>query len=499
MRLATLIGAEAAAGVIPELEITGLTSDSRAVRQGFLFAALPGERDDGAQYIADAIANGAVAVLTPPLAAANCNVVPQPGARPAQAHILSDANPRRRFAMLAARFFALQPEICIAITGTNGKTSVAEFCRQIWLLLGRRAASIGTLGVLGGGGAGPSLAHVHTTPPPEILYAQLAQLCASGVTHLAMEASSHGLAQYRMDGVRLVAAALTNITRDHLDYHSSEAEYVYAKLRLFGEVMAPGGLAVLNREDPVFSDAEALAWARGHRIISVGGRFGDMRIASCDFQPGGQRLRVFFGGYERDVNLPLIGRFQAMNVLMAAALVIGCGEDPDGVFGVLSELKGVPGRLERVGIGPGGAPVLVDYAHTPDALRAVLLALRPFVKGRLHLLFGCGGDRDSGKRPQMGAVAHDLADRIIVTDDNPRSEDPAAIRAQILAACPGAADAGGRAEAILLALRGLREGDMLLIAGKGHETGQEIAGITHPFDDRLMAALAMRALAGEAS
>ncbi len=491
MRLATLIGKEGAASAIPELEITGLTSDSRAVRPGFLFAALQGTRDDGAVYINDAIANGAVAILTHLPVAANCNFPLQSRG----VHILEDRNPRRLFALLAARFFAEQPAFCVAITGTNGKTSVADFCRQIWLRLGKRAASIGTLGVIGADISKPA-GHVHTTPPPEILYSQLAQLCASGISHVALEASSHGLAQYRLDGVRLMASALTNITRDHLDYHADEADYVYSKLRLFGEVMAPGGLAVLNQEDSVFSDAEALAWARGHRIVSVGGRFGDARISSSELYPGGQRLQIAYAGREWDVNLPLIGRFQAMNALTAAALVIGCGEDADDVFGVLPELAGVPGRLECIGFAPCGAPVLVDYAHTPDALRTVLQTVRPFVQGKLHLVFGCGGERDAGKRPQMGAVAFEFADHVIVTDDNPRSEYPAVIRAQILAACPNAREIGDRAEAIRGALAALRQGDMLLIAGKGHETGQEIAGKIYPFDDRMQAAALINALGG---
>ena len=487
MRLATLIGTADALGAIPEMEITGLSSDSRTVRPGYLFAALPGAHDDGAKYISDALAKGAVAILAP--ANSNCILPSAPGDR---VHLLNDPNPRRRFALLAAQFFANQPPVSVAITGTNGKTSVAEFCRQIWQRLGRRAASIGTLGVSGADIALP-VAYIHTTPPPEILYAQLAALSAAGVTHVALEASSHGLAQYRIDGVRLKAAALTNITRDHMDYHVTQADYVYSKLRLFAEVMAPGGLAVLNREDAAFSDAEALSWARGHRIISVGGRYGDLRIGDTDLRADGQRLRIFFGEREWQVELPLIGRFQAMNVLAAAALVIGCGEDAGDVFGALGELAGVPGRLQRIGFAASGAPVLVDYAHTPDALRTVLLTVRPFVSGRLHVVFGCGGDRDRGKRAQMGAVACELADQVIITDDNPRSENAAFIRGEILAACPKAAEIGDRAQAIRAAVGGLRAGDMLIVAGKGHETGQEIAGTTHPFDDAVEVA---RALAG---
>ncbi len=466
----------------PTLEITGLTADSRDVRPGFLFAALPGVRDDGASYIADALERGAVAILVTPQIAAKCGRSAQGG----KVQLLTDNNPRRQYAQLVSRYYGAQPETIIAVTGTNGKTSVADFCRQIWERLGRRAASIGTLGVIGknlgemtiGGG------HVHTTPPPEILYPVLTRLHDSGVSHVAIEASSHGLAQYRLDGVRVGAAALTNITRDHMDYHDSESSYRYAKLRLFGEVLAPGGVAVLNREDASYSEAEALSWARGHRIISVGGRFGDLRIVSADTHSRGQRLRIAYEAREWEVELPLIGRFQAMNVLVASALVIGCGEDPDDVFGALPELVGAPGRLEVAGELPNGASVLVDYAHTPEALRTVLEAVRPFCKGRLHLVFGCGGDRDRGKRPLMGAVARELADQVTVTDDNPRTEDAAAIRAAILSACSGATEIADRAAAIRFAVANLSSDDMLIVAGKGHEQGQEIAGVIIPFNDR---------------
>lgn len=482
MRLADLIGSAMPVISDPMLEITGLTADSRDVRPGFLFAALPGVRDDGASYIADALERGAVAILVAPQIAAKCG---RAGAG-AKIQLLTDINPRRQYAQLVARYYGAQPETIIAVTGTNGKTSVADFCRQIWGRLGRRAASIGTLGVIGknlddlniGGG------HVHTTPPPEILYPALVRLNDAGITHVAIEASSHGLAQYRLDGARLGAAALTNITRDHMDYHDSEDDYRYAKLRLFGEVLAPGGVAVLNREDASYSEAEALSWARGHRIISVGGRYGDLRIVSADPHVRGQRLRIAYGAREWEVDLPLIGRFQAMNVLVASALVIGCGEDPDDVFGALPELVGAPGRLEVAGEMPGGASVLVDYAHTPEALRTVLEAVRPFCKGRLHLLFGCGGDRDRGKRPLMGAIARELADQVTITDDNPRMEDPAAIRAAILSACQGATEIADRAAAIRFAVANLLSGDMLIVAGKGHESGQEIAGVISPFNDR---------------
>ncbi|MSP43747.1 MAG: UDP-N-acetylmuramoyl-L-alanyl-D-glutamate--2,6-diaminopimelate ligase [Alphaproteobacteria bacterium] len=482
MRLVDLIGSALEGAPDPALEITGLTSDSRAVKQGFLFAALPGVHQDGAHYIKDALERGAAVILATPAIAAKC----AREGHGAGAKLLTDINPRRQFASLTARYYGAQPETIIAVTGTNGKTSVADFCRQIWTRLARRAASIGTLGIQGAGadetqgGAG----HVHTTPPPEILYPALARLNEAGVTHVAIEASSHGLAQYRLDGVRLAAAALTNITRDHMDYHDNLAGYVYAKLRLFGEVLPPGGVAVLNREDASYSEAEALSWARGHRIISVGGRYGDLRIVHTEPHARGQRLRIAYEMREWEVELPLLGRFQALNALTAVGLVIGCGEDPDDVFGALPELHGAPGRLEVAGETPDGASILVDYAHTPEALRTVLEALRPFCKGRLHLLFGCGGDRDRGKRPLMGAVARELADLVVITDDNPRSEEPAAIRAAILAACSGATEIADRARAIRFAVANLLPGDMLVVAGKGHESGQEIAGVITPFDDR---------------
>lgn len=481
MRLAELLGSVSPENTDPMLEITGLTADSRDVQPGFLFAAFSGTQSDGAQYIPEACRKGARMVLLSPAAAAKCRRECAVSA----ALLLTDPNPRRRYAELAARFYGAQPEHIAAVTGTNGKTSVAEFCRQIWTQLGRRSASIGTLGVRGNHpGAGfEGGGHVHTTPPPEILHAALARLAHTGVTHVALEASSHGLAQYRLDGVRVAAAALTNITRDHMDYHADAASYMYAKLRLFGEVLRPGGVAVLNREDASYSEAEALSWARGHNIISVGGRYGDVRIAGSDPHAKGQRLRIAYGERQWEVELPLIGRFQAMNALMASALVIGCGEDPDDVMGALPGLQGVPGRLQVAGHAASGATVLVDYAHTPEALRTVLAAVRPFCSGRLHVLFGCGGERDRGKRPLMGAVASELADHVIVTDDNPRSEDPASIRASVLAACPGAAEIPGRAEAIRAGMEGLAGNDMLILAGKGHETGQEIAGTVYPFDD----------------
>lgn len=486
MRLAELTSADRARTDQGDIDIAGIATDSRAVQPGYLFAALSGSKTDGTQFLEDALSRGAAALLVSPNVMRNCPLL---SANP-QVAVIVDSNPRRRLARIAARFYGPQPEIAVAVTGTNGKTSIVDFTRQIWLALGRKAASIGTLGVLGVLGDCQMAAetYVHTTPPPEILYRQLAALAAQGVTHVAVEASSHGLAQYRLDGMQLRAAALTNIARDHLDYHADERAYIYAKLRLFGEVLAPGGAAVLSREAEAFSEAESLSWARGQRIVSVGGRFGDLRLLSCDVAGDQQHLQIGLGTREWEIDLALPGRFQAMNALMAAALVISCGEDPEDVFGVLPKLVAVPGRLELVGKTSPGAPVFVDYAHTPDALRAVLETVRPHCRGRLHLVFGCGGDRDQGKRPMMGAVAQQLADEIYVTDDNPRSELPETIRAAICAQCPSAQDIDDRRAAIARAIAATRADDLLVIAGKGHETGQQFADRTEPFDDRLVAA-----------
>ena len=483
MRLAELTSADRARAFQGDIDITGIATDSRAVKPGYLFAALSGSKTDGAQYIEDALSRGAAALLVSPKVMRNCPLLSDNS----RVAVIVDSNPRRRLARIAARFYGPQPEIAVAVTGTNGKTSIVDFTRQIWLALGRKAASIGTLGVLGDCRIAAET-YVHTTPPPEILYSQLAALATQGVTHVAVEASSHGLAQYRLDGMQLRAAALTNIARDHLDYHADERAYMYAKLRLFGEVLAPGGAAVLSREAEVFSEAESLSWARGQQIVSVGGRFGDLRLLSCEVAGERQHLRIGLGTREWEIDLALPGRFQAMNALMAAALVISCGEDPEDVFGVLPALVAVPGRLELVGKTSLGAPVFVDYAHTPDALRAVLETVRPHCRGRLRLVFGCGGDRDRGKRPMMGAVAQQLADEIYVTDDNPRSEQPETIRAAICAQCPSARDLDDRRGAIALAISEMGADDLLVIAGKGHETGQQFSDRTEPFDDRLVAA-----------
>lgn len=405
-------------------------------------------------------------------------------ARAANLPLIKDENPRRRFAIMAARFFQRQPQAIVAVTGTNGKTSVVSFARQIWTALGHPAASIGTLGVAApgfDGGAGL------TTPDPADLHRMLADLADAGIDHLAIEASSHGLQQSRTDGVRLAAAAFTNLTRDHLDYHGDEEHYFRAKARLFEELLPAEGTAVLNVDSPTFERLAAIARRRGQKIISFGSfdadRACDIALVSARPSNFGQHLTVAVDGRHLEVDIALVGDFQVSNLLCALALVIACGADAETALATLSKVHGVPGRLQRVAGHDNGVAIFVDYAHTPDALAAALAALRPTCAGRLHVIFGCGGDRDRGKRPEMGAIAARGADRVIVTDDNPRGEDPAAIRAAILAACPGAREIADRGDAINAAISDLQVGDTLLIAGKGHETGQIIGMRTIPFDD----------------
>ena len=456
------------------VEILGLASDSRAVRPGYLFAALPGTNLDGRRFIPDALQRGAVAILAEP-----ATEIGRAGVA-----FVADANPRRRLSRMAARFYGRQPRAVAAVTGTSGKTSVASFARQIWQGMGMKAASLGTLGLIADGFApGPGL----TTPDPVALHKDLAELAAAGVERLALEASSHGLDQFRLDGVELKVAGFTNLGRDHLDYHPSLAAYYAAKRRLFAEVMAPGGVAVLNADVPEYADLAEVARARRHRVIGYGARGETLRLEEIQARASGLELRFAFEGKRHAASLPLIGAFQAHNVLCALGLVIGAGDDADKAVAALTHIKGVPGRMERVARLANGATVFVDYAHKPEALAALLGALRPLAAGKLVLVFGCGGDRDKGKRPEMGAIAARGADRVFVTDDNPRHEDPAAIRRAILAACPGAEEIGDRAAAIETAFGSLGAGDVLAIAGKGHEQGQIFFDRTLPFDDAAVA------------
>ncbi len=471
MLLSSLLGPEI---VAPDgfggVEITGLTADSRNVDPGFLFAALSGAKTDGARFVADAVAAGAAAILAPLSAQ-----VPPTGTVP----VLRAAEPRLALAKIAARFHGTQPKVAVAVTGTSGKTSVAEFTRQIFAAAGHQAASLGTIGLVKPGGA---VYGALTTPDPITLHATLAALAEEGVTHLAFEASSHGLDQHRLDGVRLRAAAFTNFGRDHLDYHPNEDAYIKAKLRLFGELLEPGQTAVVNIDDA--RGADVLAVARDHELttltVGVNGEF--LRLESVRPDGFAQAMRVRHGDSAYDLRLPLLGLYQASNALVAAGLALAAGEDADRVLPALERLQGVKGRLDIVGQARGGLAV-VDYAHKPEALAAVLEALRPLATGKLICVFGCGGDRDRGKRPIMGGVAAKRADVVIVTDDNPRSERPEAIRAEILAGAPGAREIGDRARAIATAVAMLEAGDVVVVAGKGHETGQIVGKSVFPFSD----------------
>ncbi len=465
-----------------ELEVTAVTADSRQVAPGVLFAALPGSRADGCEFIAEAVARGAPAILAPVGTEWPANVPARP--------LLADPEPRRRLAELARIFAGPQPEIVVAVTGTNGKTSTVEFLRQIWRGGGHRAASLGTLGVIAPCfPPGPGL----TTPDPVTLAATLAALARAGVDHAAMEASSHGLDQFRLDGVRLAAAGFTNLTRDHLDYHVTLDAYRAAKLRLFSELLPDGSPAAVSAdmEPETIAAIRALAARRRLDLRTVGEAGEAIRLLEARPLPDGQALEIEAEGRRRSVHLPLPGRFQADNALLAAALAMALGQ-ADAIER-LEGLRGVRGRMELAARLPNGAAAYVDYAHTPDALDRLLRALRPHTAGLLHVVFGAGGDRDPGKRPMMGVAAARHADVAIVTDDNPRGENPAAIRAAVLAACPGGREIGDRAEAIAAALNELGPGDVLVVAGKGHEQGQTIGGRVIPFDDVGV----VRALVGE--
>jgi UDP-N-acetylmuramoyl-L-alanyl-D-glutamate--2,6-diaminopimelate ligase len=452
-----------------EVAITALTADSRKVTPGALFAALPGTKADGACFIPEAIANGAAALLVAETAAVPPVAVP----------VLRSKDPRRALALLAARFYGVQPEVAVAVTGTNGKTSVVEFTRQLFAALGRSAASLGTIGLVKPDGA---VYGSLTTPDPVALHATFAQLAREGVTHLAFEASSHGLDQRRLDGVRLTAAAFTNLGRDHFDYHSTVEHYFAAKLRLFEALLEPGRPAVINADGPRAPEVIAAARRSGLRVLTVGESGDALKLADLKPDGFGQRLTIRFAGRNHDVRLPLLGAYQAANALVAAGLAIAAGEEPASSLGALETLRGVNGRLDIAGTARGGL-VVVDYAHKPEALEAALAALRPFATGRLICVFGCGGDRDKGKRPIMGRIAVDRADVTIVTDDNPRSEDPSTIRAEILAAAAGAIEIGDRAAAIESAVAMMGKGDVVLVAGKGHETGQIVGATVIPFSD----------------
>jgi UDP-N-acetylmuramoyl-L-alanyl-D-glutamate--2,6-diaminopimelate ligase len=484
MRLGDLFGDDDR--IDPQAEavvVEGLAVDSRIVKPGDLFFALAGHQTDGARFIDSAIGAGAVAVA---------------GDHPPQGMLgvpfVTTPNPRRALSLAAAKFFPEQPATIAAVTGTSGKTSVAAFARQIWQRLGHASASIGTIGLVS---PKRTVYGSLTTPDPIALHRELDEIARDGVTHLAFEASSHGLDQFRLDGVRISAGGFTNLSRDHMDYHPDVAHYLAAKLRLFRELIAPGGAAVISADHDCSLAVIEAARAHGLRIVTVGSR-GDgagegIRLVEATIEGFAQELKLEHRGYPYSVRLPLVGAFQIENALVAAGLAIATGSEVDAVFESLEALVGAKGRLERVGE-RNGAPIFVDYAHKPDALAKALQALRPYAKRKLVVVFGAGGDRDVGKRPLMGAIASENADSVIVTDDNPRSENPAAIRAAILAAAKGAKDIGDRAAAIRAAIDGLEPGDALVIAGKGHETGQIVGDRVLPFSDHdaVAAALASR-------
>lgn len=469
--------------------VAGIGLDSRAISRGEVFAALPGAARHGAEFAALAVERGAAAILTDAAGARAAEVAI--GGREVALVLVEDA--REALARASALWFGAQPDCMVAVTGTNGKTSVATFTRQIWTRLGHAAINIGTTGVEGAWEAASS----HTTPDAVTLHRMLADAARAGVTHAAMEASSHGLDQRRLDGVRLRAAGFTNFTQDHLDYHKTFDAYFAAKAGLFDRVLPPEGVAVVNLDDPRGADVVAIAQARGQGLITVGHREGcDLRLLGHRYDAQGQELRLSWRGKVHQVRLALIGGFQAANVALAAGLAIGAGAPAGDVLAALPHLTGVRGRMQLAATRVNGASVFVDYAHTPDAIATALQALRPHVMGRIVIVFGAGGDRDRAKRPLMGKAARDNADVLFVTDDNPRSENPAAIRAEILQACPEANEVGDRAEAILRGVDALLPGDALLIAGKGHETGQIIRGDIYPFDDVEQASVAVAALDG---
>ncbi|MTH97934.1 UDP-N-acetylmuramoyl-L-alanyl-D-glutamate--2,6-diaminopimelate ligase [Roseibium sp. RKSG952] len=468
------------------LDITGMTADSRAVKPGFLFAALKGAKADGAAFAGKAVAAGAAAVLASGETAARLRAE-----LPGGTVVLEADDPRRALALMAARFYGRQPKVMVAVTGTSGKTSVADFVRQIFQAAGHSSASIGTLGTVTADGQ--SYGGL-TTPDPVALQAELARLEEVGITHAAMEASSHGLDQHRLDGVRLVAAGFTNLGRDHMDYHPTVEDYLEAKMKLFRGLLPEGGVAVYDPGEKYTGRIADIAKERGLRTFTVGETGQDLRLVGLKTDGASQILTIAAARGEYTVSLPLLGRFQVSNALVAAGLAIAAGVNTGTALRALESLKGAPGRLEFVGRKANGGLAVVDYAHKPDALDNVLAALRPFAKGKLSVIVGAGGDRDPGKRLLMGEIAAKRADLVIVTDDNPRSEDPATIRKAVLAGAPEALEIGDRAEAIREGVRRLGPDDILCVAGKGHETGQIVKDTVLPFSDHEAVA---QALAGE--
>jgi UDP-N-acetylmuramoyl-L-alanyl-D-glutamate--2,6-diaminopimelate ligase len=460
------------------IEIAGVSADSRKVKPGFLFVAIAGAKADGAHFAKQAAAAGAIAIVAEQ----------KLEGLPAGVGIFQVGNARRTLSLAAAKFYAHQPKTIAAVTGTSGKTSVAAFTRQIWATLGLQAASIGTVGVVS---AKTETYGSLTTPDPVELHRTLDQLAGEGVTHLALEASSHGLDQHRLDGVRIAAGAFTNLSRDHLDYHQTIEAYLAAKLRLFENLIVDGGTAVVGVDDCYAGQVVEAAKKRGLKIMTVGELGDDIKLVGGAIDGFAQRVTIAHGGHTYNIKLPLVGGFQMQNAALAAGLAIATGSAPARVFAALEKLTGAKGRLELVGA-RNGAPIFIDYAHKPDAMAKALQALRPYASGKLTVVFGAGGDRDTGKRPIMGRIAAENADRVIVTDDNPRSENPAAIRGAILAASSGAIEIADRGEAIRAGIAALKSGDVLLIAGKGHETGQIVGDKILKFSDHDAVAAALQ-------
>ncbi len=478
MKLRDLLAEAADDPRLDGIEVVGVTSDSRKVKPGFLFVAIAGNKTDGARFVKQAASDGAVAVIAEQ----------RPDTLPDAMTFIRAANPRRLLALAAAKIFPRQPPTIAAVTGTSGKTSVAAFTRQIWNELGYRAASIGTVGVVSP--AGERYGSL-TTPDPVELHKTLDQLAKEGVTHLALEASSHGLDQHRLDGVCIAAGGFTNLSRDHLDYHPTIEAYLAAKLRLFEDLIVPGGTAVIGVDDCYARRVAEAAKRRDLKIIAVGEQGADIKFVGATIDGFNQIVTIVHKGHKYKVRLPLVGAFQVQNAGIAAGLAIATGAEPARAFAAMEKLVGAKGRLELAGTHKG-APIFIDYAHKPDALKKTLESLRPYARGKLVVVFGAGGDRDTGKRPIMGRIASENADRVIVTDDNPRSESPAAIRAAILAEAPGAVEIGDRAEAIKKTIAALATGDVLLIAGKGHELGQIIGDRIVPFSDHEAVAAALK-------
>lgn len=480
MKLSELISPDRLSG--PDGDITGLTLDSRAVQPGFLFAALPGLHVNGRDFIPQAIKAGASAILT------------EPGVDTGGVPAVFDEDPAARFARIAARFYPRQPEIIAAVTGTNGKSSTVDFLRQIWRDAGIDGASLGTLGVARGQGW---VETGYTTPDAAAVHKALDALAVDNCTHLAMEASSHGLKQKRMDGVRVTLTGFTNLTQDHLDYHPDFADYFSSKLKLFLELAPDGSPAIINVDSEWGEQVAEKCSARGLDVIQVGWRGRDWRIREITPRAASQLVTLEVDGKTKRIDLPLVGEFQVANAVGAVAMAVHSGVTQDAALASVGKLKGVPGRLELAARTSDGCPVLVDFAHTPDGLDKLIRAVRPHTRGRVVIVFGCGGDRDPTKRKPMGEIAVKLADHAIVTDDNPRSEDAATIRAKIMEGAIGAEEIGDRARAIRTALHQLKPGDTLLLAGKGHETGQKIGDVTYPFDDREEARRAVAGMEGD--